>query len=293
MKTTVSQVDRITGDRLRDWCCEHTYVPSAALPHHPGKAFIIFCKTDYVLSFFAECIKNFSTQYILVTQNSDINIGERLFKRAPPNVYRWFAQNVDYKNPRLISIPIGSTGATWIGIEKYADRKDIHDFVLIKETLAPKKFQNLVYMNFGIHTNPQHRRPIYEHFKDKPWVTEKACDIPPKDYEKSDGFVSIKDYYQELYNHKFVISPLGNGVDCGRVWQAIYVGAVPIIPRHINIEFYEDLPILVYNDVKELTEKYLNEQYDYLIGKKTNLQKATLSYWKKRFSEEKYNAAQF
>ena len=87
----------------------------------------------------------------------------------------------------------------------------------------------------------------------------------------------MEKYYQSMYNHKYVVSPLGNGVDCGRVWQAIYLGTIPIIPRHININFYLDLPILVYDDLSQLTEQFLENQYDKII-KNCNLQKSTMSY---------------
>ena len=83
------------------------------------------------------------------------------------------------------------------------------------------------------------------------------------------------------------MSPLGNGLDCGRNWQCVYLGTIPIVPRHINIEFYEDLPILIYDDISDLTEEYLNSAYEDITKKKVNLEKATLSYWKNRFVEEK------
>jgi hypothetical protein len=290
MITTVEQKERITGNRIKDQCCDFVYEPGKNLPIHPRGCFIIFCKTDHVLSFFDSCKVAYNTQYILVTQNSDINITKDLFDRVPHNVYKWFAQNVNYRHPRLESIPIGSAGSTWIGIEEHAVQKDEHDYVLMKEDGAPKKYKNLVYVNFGIHTNPSHRRPIYNHFKDKSWATVRACDVPLSEYEKSEGFVSIKDYYDEIFNHKFIMSPLGNGLDCGRNWQALYVGTIPIVPRHINIEFYEDLPILIYDDISDLSKEFLNKAYDNLLITKRNLKKATLSYWKKRFLDEKQSA---
>ena len=31
--------------------------------------------------------------------------------------------------------------------------------------------------------------------------------------------------------HRFVFSPWGNGVDCGRSWEVLLLGAVPVIER--------------------------------------------------------------
>ena len=83
-----------------------------------------------------------------------------------------------------------------------------------------------------------------------------------------------------------MVSPLGNGVDCGRVWQAIYLGSIPIIPRHLNINFYLDLPILVYDDLSDITEDFLIDQYDKILNT-SSLDKSTMSYWARRFREEK------
>lgn len=287
MKTTVKQEERITGNRIKEQCCDYTYQPGQGLPLEPGGCYTIFCKTEHAPHFFNQCKMNYNTNYVLVTHNSDIGITKNIFDLAPPNVHKWFAMNVDHEDKKLISIPIGSVGSTWIGTDEYAAQRYEHDYILTEETGKPKEHRNLVYINFGIHTNNQHRAPIYEHFKNKDWATSRPCDIPLSEYEKSDGFVSVSQYYDEVYNHKFVMSPLGNGLDCGRNWQCVYLGTIPIVPKHINIEFYEDLPILIYDDISDLTEEYLNSAYEDITKKKVNLEKATLSYWKNRFVEEK------
>ena len=73
---------------------------------HYSDGDIIFCKTDYVHSLFQE-LKNDKNKYILVSHQSDYEINERLFNLKPDCVKKWFAQNVNYKNPNLIPIPIG------------------------------------------------------------------------------------------------------------------------------------------------------------------------------------------
>jgi len=290
MITTIEQDERITGGRFRDRCSDHIFEPGRSIPAVAHECYIIYCKTDWVGHCFRQMQRNLQTHYILITHGSDIGIDEQLAAQCPGNVSCWYAMNVLFDHPRLKSIPIGSAGSTWIGVEELADLRDEHDFVVMPETGVEKAHKNLVYMNFGAHTNADHRRPIYDYFKDKPWVTSKTCDLPLHEYNNSDAFVSIAQYYDDLYNHKYVISPLGNGVDCGRNWQALYVGTIPIIPRHLNIEFYQDLPFLVYDDVDELTEEYLLEAYDEIKATKANLEKATVSYWRQQFQYAKLEA---
>ena len=236
MRCTVPQADRIVGERFEK-LCDLKYTPGMPLPKKKG-LYIVFCKTDYIRNLLEECKKTPDNKYIIVTHHSDHSVGQDLLQRTPFNVVKWFALNVTHQHPLLESIPLGSASSTWIGTKEFAEVQDSPEFVLIEENNREKQFKNLVYMDFGIHTNPTHRRQVYNYFKDKSWVTKKPCDIPLGEYQKSAHFNKIDKYYENIYNHKYVISPLGNGVDCGRVWQSIYLGAIPIVPRHININFY-------------------------------------------------------
>tara|TARA_R110000751_G_scaffold277465_1_gene378729 strand:- start:562 stop:1431 length:870 start_codon:yes stop_codon:yes gene_type:complete len=284
MKCTVSQEDRIVGERFEK-LCDIVYKHGHTLPSETG-TYIVFSKTDYVLGLLGECGKNMQNKYIIVTHHSDYPIDNRIFAAAPNNIVKWFGINVTYDHPTLESIPLGSASSTWIGTTDLAEVKTSPEFMIIEEDGVDKDFKNLVYLDFGIHTNPNHRREVYDYFKNNDWVTPKPCDIPLSEYEKSSHFNKIGEYYQNLYNHKYVVSPLGNGVDCGRVWQAIYLGTIPIIPRHLNINFYLDLPILVYDKLSDITEDFLTQQYEKIL-KTSSLDKSTMSYWATRLKNEK------
>lgn len=284
MRCTVSQDNRIVGERF-ETLCDLKYTPGSALPTTPG-VYVVFCKTDYILNLLQQCGQKQDSKFIIVTHHSDYPVDRQLLQHTPLNVVKWYAINVTHQHPILESIPLGSASSTWIGGYEFAEVKDSPEFVLIEETGVDKQFENLVYMDFGIHTNPTHRREIYDYFKDKEWVTKKPCDIPIHEYEKSSFFNQMENYYASMYNHKYVVSPLGNGVDCGRVWQAIYLGTIPIIPRHININYYLDLPILVYDDLSELTEQFLEDKYKEIFNN-SNLEKSTMSYWRSEIRKEK------
>ena len=295
MRCTVPQQERIQGDRFIEMC-DIRYEFGVQIPNEDGKTYCIFCKTetDLVFSLLDEIRKNPQSEYIIITHESDQGITEELANNIPSNVKRWFGQNIECELDKVESVPIGSISTTWIGEKQFACNTEyvdglnpIHQYVKIPETGEEKNFINLVYMNFAIRTNESHRRPIYNHFKDMDWVTERECDLPVNEYANSSNYISTKDYYEELYNHKFTISPLGNGVDCGRVWQAICVGTIPIIPNHRNLDFYRELPILVYDDINEITESYLNDKWEEMSDKEYDLSKATVSYWRKRIEDEK------
>jgi len=92
-------------------------------------------------------------------------------------------------------------------------------------------YKNLIYMNHNIATNPAKRTEVYTLLKDKPWIT-----VDMK--HNGDDFDS---YLDNIYNHKFVICPEGNGIDTHRLWEALYMGTIPIVLRSNNTEHWRGL----------------------------------------------------
>jgi hypothetical protein len=48
---------------------------------------------------------------------------------------------------------------------------------------------------------------------------------------ETDTMISPKNYRKLLSSSKYVLSPPGNGPDCHRTWEALYLGAIPIVKR--------------------------------------------------------------
>tara|TARA_R110002110_G_scaffold50765_1_gene149706 strand:- start:488 stop:751 length:264 start_codon:yes stop_codon:yes gene_type:complete len=49
-----------------------------------------------------------------------------------------------------------------------------------------------------------------------------------------------------------VVCPRGNGVDCHRVWEVLYLDRVPIIKREKAMNYFEALPIIYLDSWEEL-----------------------------------------
>jgi len=294
MKCVIPQKERIHTDRFVEMA-DFRYELGYSIPNKSGEIYTIFCKTDFIHNLLKEIRQNLQSEYIIITSESDYGITQELCDSMPANVKRWFAQNVMCYHEKLESIPIGSVDVTWIGEKEFAydiewigGLEDIHQYRKIEETGKSKDFINLVYMNFCVQSNPTIRMPVYEYFRDKDWVTVRQCLVDIGNYPNSLNSTLKEEYYEELYNHKFVVSPLGGGVDCGRVWQAICLGTIPIVFNHRNLDFYKELPILVYDNINEITKNYLEEKWEEMSNKKYDLSKATVSYWKDRIEKEKY-----
>ena len=77
------------------------------------------------------------------------------------------------------------------------------------------------------------------------------------------------------------VSPHGNGLDCFRTWEAIYLGCIPIVKTSMIDDLYDNLPVLIVKDWSDITRELLEET---LIWYKENVslfcfEKLKLSYW--------------
>jgi hypothetical protein len=77
-----------------------------------------------------------------------------------------------------------------------------------------------------------------------------------------------------------VACPRGNGLDTHRVWEALYLGAVPVLERSPLDPLYSDLPVLLVDSLKGLTRSQLEEawpQFEGAVGRP--LAKLTREHW--------------
>ena len=224
------------------------------------RANIIFVYTHLLKSFFSQIYPRLSSPFILMSHNSDDGIDERFEQYLnEKKIFRWFGQNVGIMNDKLISLPIGVANSQWPH-----GQVDILKGVMGRNVRKEK----LVYMNFNARTNPGGRLPILNRFKDAPYITVA-------------GNMSFKDYLQELARHVFCISPPGNGLDCHRIWECLYLGVIPVVLKNPNIVCHDDLPILIIDDWEEINPEFLQEKFRNIKSRSFSLEKLDLAYWKK------------
>ena len=140
---------------------------------------------------------------------------------------------------------------------------------MIKCLSGNRRYENLVYLNHNVSTNPDKRIKPYKLLESKVWVTAAYGRNPYK----------FDDYIQNIYNHKFSISPEGNGIDTVRTWECLYMGTIPIEKRNINNQFYTDLPICFVDSWEQVTEDFLQAEYERIKAATWNMDKLKFSYW--------------
>lgn len=229
----------------------------------------IFCKTDFINEFKDVEIDTF------ITHNSDYHITNQLIKNGP-KFKKWFCQNKETDNLNVFSIPIGlenfephfgpdSKFGRYSSLPHFGPQKKDYIYLL---SCNENEHKNLVYMNFNCNTRPYERNIIKNYFNQFNWI-----------YKKQN--IDWKEYYRDTTNSKFIISPRGNGVDCHRIWESLYLRTIPIVKKEFFMEEFADLPILFIDSWDQVTEEFLLLKYDEYKNKKFDLSKLKISEWKK------------
>lgn len=226
----------------------------------------IFVNAHLLKHFFYDVHPNIRFPYILITQNGDLNINLSQTKYLDQKIIHWYAQNLQVVNPKLTSIPIGLENLSYYnhGIPSLFDSLRMSNV-----TKIPK-----ILYGFSVSTNVKERK--------KALAALSRLAIS----SRLSNRLNSKQYLNTLNKYMFVASPPGNGLDCHRTWEALYLNVVPIVLRSCAMESFSKagIPLLIIDDWDELcslSELDLQNTYDGM-KKKFNSPVLWMPYWKKK-----------
>jgi hypothetical protein len=209
-------------------------------------------------------IYDLTTSPTVVTGYSDYPIGSNeLHILESPHVRKWFANNVDTPHPKLVSVPLGLPNE--LDFPTYGNTRTLY-----KVAQEPKVVRNLAYMNFKIETCAHERQSVFDKFSTETWVTVGTVDLSNEGHEK---------YLREIRSHKFCICPRGNGVDCHRIWECLYLGTIPVCIKNVALEQFSNLPILFIDSWDQVTPDFLESVYDEFSKITFDVRQLHMSYW--------------
>ena len=64
--------------------------------------------------------------------------------------------------------------------------------------------------------------------------------------------VSQEEIWENYASHKFVISTFGNGLDCHRTWEILFLGGIVITKSSSLDPLFKNLPVVLINDWDEV-----------------------------------------
>ena len=266
-------MDWITGDKFENMGCLKFAPPIAASDDYSKlqntffldkaiieKPCVVYTHTMYVKQLF-DVIKDLNNEFVIVSHNGDVNIDFS----PPDNVIKWFSQNVNISHERIESLPIGLENDRWY-VDMHKKEK------MINKSREIRDIRNTVYINHNIGTNPAERNKPYQLLEGKPWVTS----------ERGTNGHRFDEYIDNIYNHRFVICPRGNGIDTHRTWECLYMGTIPIEKRNLNNLFYTELPITFVDDWEDITEEFLKEEWWRINSRDWDMSMLSFNYWKNK-----------
>lgn len=209
-------------------------------------------KIDYISRLPSSCSR-------ILTHNGDLPVTDdalRLFH----NLTSWFGQNIMTIDSRCIALPIGLENDY---VEGSIDKKKLL-FAYMQKHQVPSR---LAYLNCNTKTYKADREDAYSKIKNCTKVMHRT--------------ISNEQYYSDILDHDFIICPRGNGLDCHRNWEVLYLNRYPVMKRYHGLELvYKDLPVVFVDDWEEVTEDLLNKKKNEFFSTTFNKEKLKFSWWK-------------
>lgn len=226
----------------------------------------IFVYSDLLEIFFVIIAPNLDRPFVVLSHNGDIGVDPR-FEQVIDNplLLRWYAQNIEpgWRHPKLVSIPIGIANSQWL-----------HGNLAPFSSLPAYRDKSVwLYVNINVTTNQTYRSEI---------VRTLSCN-PVAVVEQG---LSVDQYVRRVAQSRFVASPRGNGIDCHRTWETLYLGAVPVMARQDRVACLDGLPVLETEGWDDLPPERLREVWEMVTRSAWRLESLYLSYWRRRLEDE-------
>lgn len=243
---------------------------------------VIFVETPALKTFLKYVLPLINVPIVLVSGDSDepgdISLaGETGLMDG--KLLAWFAMNCQYPRPHNATIhpfhciPIGlcQWGMHRLWLDQYL-HKSPTDYNHSVTNSSSSKIHLLLF-SFAVESYPEEREQLWRD----------GCEPGGKYYKWTFCYFERKkqeDYYELVRQSKFVASPRGNGMDCYRTWEALYLGSFVVVKSSSLDTLYKDLPVLIVGKWEDLSEQLLEETFERFTRMKFRWDQLELGYWR-------------
>ena len=169
---------------------------------------------------------------------SGSNDGGKFFQSLVTDhrIIHWFAENHDLTHPRLSTLP---TGLTWVSHpDDLSDHPDPESIVPILQ--RPLK----VFVSDRLRGGSSQWNLRLNIATWCEWDSSAAWCEP-----RGDAELNHKDFLAKVVSFPFIACPHGGGIDPSpKAWEALLVGAIPIIQHSPLDDAYERFPVMFVSD---------------------------------------------
>lgn len=264
----------LTGDTFRSLCNHFYDEVSSVDANKVNDRDLIFVRNIMLDDFFKDIHPKIKSRYILISHNDDEPVDDKYISFIEDEkVIRWFALNTDISHPKVTPIPIGLNNFFY---DKDENIKIITELSKNKVIKCPE----IVY-GFNTHDYQTERVEAKRILSD----IEIAKYIGPTDGQR--------DYYKKIQGNMFIASPKGNGIDCFRTWEALYLGIIPIVKKSVLADYFYSIgiPLHIVNewgDLKGYNSDKLQKIFEFESAKLNNLKQLWMPYWQEQIFKSKY-----
>lgn len=199
--------------------------------------------------FVESALPSIDRPFVLVTSDGDATVPSDLRPTTvdtllkSPFLRAWRTQNHDGSGgPKLRPLPIGLDLHTPRPLT--SPRALARDLAAIAASRTPLADLPLsVFDDTGLNVNSADRRDAQRALADCPHVVRPWRRL------------SQRAIWRRYAGSPFVLSLVGNGLDCHRTWEALYLGAIVIAKRSPLDPLYDGLPVALIDDVAEIRDK--------------------------------------
>jgi hypothetical protein len=249
--------DYICGEKFKQFCDFDLKDPlMQVMDEH-----IMYADIDSYVDALSFIHNNSPKKFVLVTHNGDKTINPT---GLPHNLVRWFTQNLNFKHPKVSPLPIGLENPHW-----HPDK--------IPQMLRMSDSQKRVekgFCQFNPDTYPKERKDLIKNLRNN--------GVEVDSYPCING----QNFFQYLFNlkiYKYCFCPRGNGIDTHRIWEALYMGCIPVVKKHTTHLFENsNLPILFVEDWDCFNYEKAEEVHGQISQADFNSELLTMNYWRNK-----------
>ena len=147
--------------------------------------------------------------------------------------------------------------------KKYGGKNRLHKIFICNSNNTSKHIKKLGYVN-------QDRKDILNDISNNKNIT------------KCQGFIPRNELWKTFCQYKFIICPVGNGLDTHRLWEALYLGCIAIVQSCSLDHMMEGFPVVIIEDFNNITSEDLDtwyKKYYHLTQDKEVRKKYESKYW--------------
>ena len=213
-----------------------------------------------------------------------------------PNIEKIYATNTEISHPKIVPIPLGITRslpytdkdrtmmlwtASFYGHDKI--KEYFKKFKNISRISVLRKKEKLIYINYTTENTDIKHIHAYRFLNFRRKLDEYLEKLNSDKVKKQTKLLDWFSYMDIVQKYKFCLQPYGTCPNAFRMFECLIVGTIPVFFNSCSAEAYQDLPVLILDNIEELTEEYLEKCYEKIVSREDYMfEKLFSKYWLNR-----------